>query len=222
MKGLKLFVYYLILITAGIYGYFLGCEESAFSFCLLVLLCCYILDCLKGLINIRSISGLIEIIKLYLYLFIFVYGLYSLLSSNEWLWYIVWGLVLIGVYVDGRIKNWTFVIFIIFLILHIIIIYKGCMNTEILIIRDLFWYSLIMFSSFVWHVFILNWLYELMNFYILDYGCYVISRWSLLTSLTGLLWIIQWLRLVFSYYELYYNRYIYMVIRAILEVYVIL
>lgn len=56
----------------------------------------------------------------------------------------------------------------------------------ILLIKDLFWYSLLLNISFIWHVLILHWLFEMSLYFKWDYGCYLFSRLSLLTSLTGL------------------------------------
>ena len=69
--------------------------------------------------------------------------------------------------------------------------------------RDLFWYSLLMLTSFLWHVLLLPWAYKWFESLRWDYGCYVLSRWSLLTSLTIFLWIIQWISLIWEAYGSY-------------------
>lgn len=206
MKSLKLFFYYLILLLAGLYSYFFWKELNSFVLCFMLCVCCFILEDLKKLINIRSISGIIEIFKLYLYLFIFIYIFYWILINFVWMWYILVSLVLIGVFLDERIKGWRFVVFCMFVLIHFVILWNGWIDNEILIVKDLFWYSLVMLGSFVWHVLILNWLYSLVEYFKLDYLCYVVSRWSLLTSLTGILWVFKWCLMVWTYFTYFYRK----------------
>ncbi len=60
-----------------------------------------------------------------------------------------------------------------------------------------------MLTSFLWHVLLLPWAYKWFESLRWDYGCYVLSRWSLLTSLTIFLWIIQWISLIWEAYGSY-------------------
>lgn len=110
---------------------------------------------------------------------------------------------MIALFYDERIKGVRYIIFMLVLMFHIVVLKEGWYETEMLIIQDLFWYSLIMMSSFVWHVLIMNWLYKLCEYIKWDYGCYVISRWSLLTSLTIILWIILWFEKIILDYKIH-------------------
>lgn len=61
-----------------------------------------------------------------------------------------------------------------------------------------------MLTSFLWHVLLLPWAYKWFESLKWDYGCYVVSRWSLLTSLTIFLWIFQWISMIWEAYGSYY------------------
>ena len=64
-------------------------------------------------------------------------------------------------------------------------------NATFLIIKDLFWYSLVLNGSFIIYVLVLNIMFEYSwkNYY--EYVGYIISRVSYLCSLWGLIYIIK-------------------------------
>lgn len=141
-----------------------------------------------------------EIMKLYSYLFVFLYFVYFVLKMHVMFSYMLIIIILILIDYDTRITGWRYFAFVFIVLIHVLILKEGWHNTEILMISDLFWYSLLMLGAFIWHVLILNWLYKLCEKIGWDYGCYVVSRWSLLTSLTGVLWVLQWIQMILDYY----------------------
>lgn len=151
----------------------------------------------------KLLNYLLEIVKLYLYLFILIFLLYKLMSLNIILNYILLIIFMISLFYEERIKGFRYIFFLLFVLFHFIILKEGWFETEVLIIQDLFWYSLVMLTSFVWHVLILNWMYKLCEKLKWDYGCYVVSRWSLLTSLTIILWLVLWLEKIFLDFKIY-------------------
>jgi hypothetical protein len=127
---------------------------------------------------------ILEIIKLYVYLLIFIYLVSIFFKIHVIFSYTIILLILWFINYDERKTGWRYFMFVLIVLVHVIILKEGWYKTKILIIQDMFWYSLLMLGSFIWHVLILNWLYKVCEKVGWDYGCYIVSRWSLLTSLT--------------------------------------
>jgi len=83
--------------------------------------------------------------------------------------------VYFGICLDNRFKTKNKILILVFFIVNVImfIVFKG-INT--LLIKDIFWFSLVLNSSFIFHTLICDWLYRLFIFLNWDYGCFIITR----------------------------------------------
>ena len=130
----------------------------------------------------------IKILKISL---IFLFILYYYLQNNIIFINVLASYILIlGLYHDCRIKNnrKILIIFILFLI-WLFSIYIG--KIPYLIIKDLFWYSLILNGSFIFHVLILSWIYRICWLNRWEYACYIISRISFVFSLSFIVYLLH-------------------------------
>lgn len=94
-------------------------------------------------------------------------------------------LLLIGIILDDRfliLRKLTFI----FLCIIQVLIYMYLEIIPLLLIKDLFWFSVCLNICFIWHVLILNWLITLLGGYndISKIIYYIISKISLVSSLT--------------------------------------
>lgn len=106
-------------------------------------------------------------------------------------------ILILGLYYDSRIKlNRKFLIILLFIILWIISIYIE--KVPYMIIKDLFWYSLVLNGSFIIHVLLLSWVYRICWLNKWEYSCFLISRFSFIFSLSCLVHLLH-----------IFNRYIY-------------
>ena len=94
-------------------------------------------------------------------------------------------LLLIGIIWDDRFSISRKLIFI-FLCIIQFLLYMYLEIIPLLLIKDLFWFSVCLNICFIWHVLILNWLMTLLGGYndISKIIYYIISRISLVSSLT--------------------------------------
>ena len=108
---------------------------------------------------------------------------------------------ILGLYYDSRIKlNRKFLIILIFIILWLISIYID--KVPYLIIKDLFWYSLVLNGSFIIHVLILSWIYRICWLNKWEYICFVISRISFIFSLSFIVYLLHICNyILFSYID---------------------
>lgn len=84
-----------------------------------------------------------------MFLILFLYLVYSILMLSKIFIYIFVLLILLGVYYDTRIKGWRYLLIMIFIMIHFIILKEGLIDIEVLLIKDLFWYSFLMLISFL-------------------------------------------------------------------------
>jgi hypothetical protein len=111
-----------------------------------------------------------------------------------------------GIIIDDRFSNLRKFIFIILNIIQILIwIHLDFLS--ILLLKDIFWFSTILNISFIWHVLILSWLYKLCDYIGWSYMCFIISRLSLLTSLSWVLLLIKALHLLFTNIVVYFDTF---------------
>lgn len=113
-------------------------------------------------------------------------------------------LLFIGLVLDTRFKKNRIICFLIIIVIQIVL-YKYLNYVPILLLKDLFWYSVILNLSFIWHVLILNWIYKISSLIDWEYGKYLSSRLSIITSLTLLTFIINSLLLWLRRYNGYFN-----------------
>lgn len=100
-----------------------------------------------------------------------------------------------GIFIDKRF-NYKSRLIMIFILLLQFLVYFYLDLIPIILVKDLFWYALVLNISFIWYVLILHWLFEISLYYKWDYLCYLFSRLSLITSLTGLYWLFNWLNML--------------------------
>ncbi len=99
-------------------------------------------------------------------------------------------LLMLGVIYDGRfnIKR-KILIFVLIMIQLLVYFYLDML--PILLLKDIFWFSLVLNLSFIWHVLLLHWVYKMCIWKKWDYGSYLITRISILTSLSILVLLLQ-------------------------------
>lgn len=111
-------------------------------------------------------------------------------------------ILLITIIINEKFTKVRKIIFILICVCqYIIYIYLDLII--ILLIKDLFWYSVILNMAFIWHHLILISLYNIYEKRKNDYMCYIISRIDLLTSLSLISIIIRWIFLVIWRYYTY-------------------
>ncbi len=107
-------------------------------------------------------------------------------------------LLLLGLIFDSRINiNRKLLIIFLMFILWIISVYIN--KIPYLIIKDLFWYSVILNISFIFHVLILSWIYRICWLNRWEYSCYIISRISFTLSLSFIIYILRRFSLKFYF-----------------------
>lgn len=147
-----------------------------------------------------------SILWLYFIIFSFLFLLYFWISNILISFWLVFSLLLlVCVILDERFIISRKIIFICLNILQLIIyIYLDII--PILLVKDIFWFSLLLNIGFIWHVILLHWCFRLCYIYKWNYGCYIVSRLSILTSLTGLLLIIKGVHLYFTLILVYFEE----------------
>lgn len=97
--------------------------------------------------------------------------------------FIILSLLTVGVILDSRFSISRKLLLIIFNIVQIFI-YEYLDTLPILLLKDMFWFSVLLNCAFIWHVLILSWLLEVLLKYDYKKGVFFISRLSLFTSLS--------------------------------------
>ncbi len=107
-------------------------------------------------------------------------------------------IIILGLIFDSRINiNRKLLIIFLMFILWIISVYIN--KIPYLIIKDLFWYSVILNISFIFHVLILSWIYRICWLNRWEYSCYIISRISFTLSLSFIIYILRRFSLKFYF-----------------------
>lgn len=112
--------------------------------------------------------------------------------------------LLIGIFVDSRF-NWIRKLFFLLFSMLQVFVYFYCDKIPILFFQDLFWYSVIVHLSFIWHVLILNWLFFLADYFNLTFLKFLFSRLSIITSLTIVKWFFRFFYHVVDNVILYFT-----------------
>ena len=133
-------------------------------------------------------------IDFYLYLLLFIFIYYYLYSNQEIFYLLIqiflFFILIVLVITDDRFSTKRkYLFFFLTLMFWIISFYIN--KAPMLIIKDLFWYSLVLNGSFIFHVLILSRLFNYCwkNHY--EYAGFLVSRISFLCSLSGLIYIIK-------------------------------
>jgi hypothetical protein len=113
-------------------------------------------------------------------------------------------LLMLGVIYDGRF-NIKRKILIFILIMIQLLVYHYLDMLPILLLKDIFWFSLVLNISFIWHVLLLWWVYKMCIWKKWDYGSYIVTRISLLTSLSILVLLLQFFRLLLNRIDSYFR-----------------
>lgn len=135
-------------------------------------------------------------------------------------------LIILNIY-DERFTTFRKVIITLAYVSFIIIV-GLFMGKEIpLFLKDLFWYSVLLNVSFLWHVLWLNWLFHLCWIYRWEKLCFIFSRLSWITSLCGIKVFLNILRYKTYYYifsDKWCNFYdsIFLVVDYLLNFYIII
>ena len=154
----------------------------------------------------KFFKGLFSIIKLYFFLIFFLIFFYLVILLLDPLFiniFIMFSLT-IGIFIDKRF-NWKSHILILLIFIIQVIVYLYLELIPILLIKDLFWYSVVLNICFIWHVLVLHWCFEISLKYKWDYGCYLFSRISIITSLTGIYWIFNWISFLVNWIGEYFH-----------------
>ena len=146
----------------------------------------------NNLVKYRFAFLFFKVLNFYLFSFGLLFLFFKWLIASQILLYLFIFIILIGLSLDKRIQGIRKLVFIFFLVLHFVFWEFGYWQTEVFIIKEIFWYSLTILGCFIWHVLILNWLYQLTEKMKWEYGKYVVSRISLTSSVMGIIWVIQW------------------------------
>lgn len=113
-------------------------------------------------------------------------------------------LIIYLVYTDDRFKlNRKFIFLSIVVVLFLISYYLD--KVPYLIIKDLFWYSLVLNGSFVFHVLILSRIFRFCWKKHYEYLGFIISRISFTLSLWSILYLLQIIYQKLQYFWLYYT-----------------
>lgn len=130
------------------------------------------------------IKSIFSVCYLYFILISIIIVLYKLFLFSPLILNIFLMLLLfLGIIKDQRFSWFRKSIFILLIILQIFVYYYiGII--PILILKDLFWFSVVINVSFIWHNLFIIWLYDLFKSLNNNYMCYIISRIGLLTSLS--------------------------------------
>ena len=157
----------------------------------------------------KFFKGLLEITKLYLVLFIIILWLcllfvYLISISPVILNVALMIIILSVVFIDKRF-NWKGRVIMLSITILQLVVYLYLDVIPILIIKDLFWFSLVLNLAFIWHVLILHWCFEISDYYKNDYGRFLFSRLSVISSLTMLYWILNWISFLINWIEFYYH-----------------
>lgn len=114
-------------------------------------------------------------------------------------------IILIGITQDNRFCIKRKILFSLVFILCILLGFL-CNNLDFnIFIKDLFWYSLILNSSFIFHILICDWIYKLFLYLNWYYGCFIITRISFILSLSFILYL---LNLIYLYINMYKIKYV--------------
>ena len=154
----------------------------------------------------RFFHGLLGIVQLYLILVLLLLILFFIISNIE---PIVLNLVFmiiltIGVFIDVRFNYKSKIIIVIFSVIQLLLYYYLEL-IPILLVKDLFWFFVALNISFIWHVLVLHWCFEISLKYKWDYGCYLFSSISIITSLTGIYWIFNWISFLVNWIGDYFH-----------------
>lgn len=129
----------------------------------------------------RFLYSLLRLYSILILIFVVVFYLYSI---NWQVFIIIMNIIIwFGILLDSRFVYWRKFLIIILNIIQIVIWYYLEL-VPILLIKDLFWFSVILNIGFIWHVLILNWLFLFIKKYQYKKGMYWISMFSLCTSLS--------------------------------------
>lgn len=149
---------------------------------------------LENVLNLRKFwIFLLNILYLYLIVYVFFYLAYLLIIWKPLIFNIILMLILlVGLSIDSRFTKKAVLIMLVLIIIQIVV-YNYLNMIPILIIKDMFWFSVVMNVAFIWHICILQWVYkvaELMKWELLKY---ITRSLGVLTSLTWWIWIMNWI-----------------------------
>lgn len=145
-----------------------------------------------------------SVAKLYLILVVILWGFFLFNVKDSIICvFVIFCIITIGVLLDNRFNRLRKVVLLLVNIIQIIIWYYFEI-LPILLLKDIFLFSVILNCAFIWHVLILPWLFEVCRLLKWDYGCFLITRISILTSLSGILLVIKVIHLLIWRIKVYY------------------
>jgi hypothetical protein len=158
--------------------------------------------------NLNYIMKLLK--KALLNIFIFYFGIIvfmvlflELLKYYPLMMNIVITIILIiGIIIDSRF-NWLRKLLVIILLLVQYIIYIYIDNISILVIYIIFNYLLILNLAFIVHILVLPWLFKIGRVFNCEWLTFLVSRLSILISLTWITWWIESLQIIWVRFKLY-------------------
>jgi hypothetical protein len=126
-------------------------------------------------------------IDLYLMMNLNIEILVSFMLDNKYILLFLL-MIYIGILLDNTFKWRNKLLILIALILFVLftLIFRGN-----ILFNEIFWYTLILNGSFIFHVCICDWLYRLFRYYRKDYICWIVTRISFIFSMSFIVYLIN-------------------------------
>ena len=78
----------------------------------------------------------------------------------------------------------------------LILSFYALLYRDLSLVNEIFWYTFVLYGSFLFHVCWLDWFYRLCKYINDDYGCFIVTRISFLLSLSFIVYVIQYIIII--------------------------
>lgn len=148
-----------------------------------------------------------------------LYCLLNLYLSGHYLFILFSLITYLGICLDTRflLRNKIFIGFYLLIIHLFLVLYN---NWDFWLLKDIYWYTLILNGSFAFHVLYLNWIYRYYWNKRDDYKCFLISQLSFYLSLSFLAYLMKRLKMYTDKYRNMYLEFFILIIWKILNVFI--